>query len=353
MDQNIIERHRRFWRGDNSAPLLAHLPHPGWSRKPYPLSRDRYAVEPRRIDPDDIDIDKLLGADRLSEVVNTGDYIHGVKPMYPVACMESIIGCPVYAADTSCYSRPFDSLPANVTTAPKADWVRMLDTLLQREVELAGERLPALQLHFRGIVDMVAAYWGEERMCLAMFDDPASLHALSAEFADTFLEMARNGIRMRPAWFGGYVSHWGVYAPGPLLDYQVDATSILSRTQYDEFFLDVDEKLVAFFPYSVIHLHACGLHIAPSIATIAPAPDESGCRRDDSSLQGGRAVEINLDRECGVLQIDEIIRATRALQEQNVRVILNGELLDAEIEVISESLDPGGLAIFSWRPRSE
>ena len=345
MDQHIIEKHLKFWRGENVEPLCAELPHPGWSRKPYPLSRNRYAIEPQRIEPDDIDIDKLLAADRLPTVPNTGEYLHGVKTMYPVACMESVIGCPIFAADTSCYSRPYDSLPSTEPKPSSAEWVPILDSVIRREVELSSGRLPSLQLHLRGIVDMVAAYWGEERMCLSMFDDPKAIHTLVADFASLYLDMARRGVEARPKWHDGFVSHWGVFAPEALLDYQVDATSILSKAQYDEFFLSVDEDILSAFPFSVVHLHACGLHIAPSIA---------GCARvtsNEKAFTGGRAVEISLDREAGAFQIEAIIDATRLLQMHGVRVILNGELYEAEVEILTQALDPGGLAIFSWRPR--
>ena len=333
MTDSVIKRHIDFWKGTNTTPLRATLPHPGWTKKPYPLSGGRFATDPVRIGPADVDIDRLLGAANLPDADHTDDYIRGVKPVYPVACMESVIGCPIYAGDTSCFARPYDSV-SDIDASSMQAWENVLGSVLKREAVLAGDRLPALQLHLRGVVDMIAAYWGEERMCLSMFDNPSSIHSLSAEFAARYVEMASSGIDSRPEWRGGYVSHWGLYSPEPILDYQVDATSILSRSQYDEFFLEVDRDILSRFPRSVVHLHACGLHIAPSIAAISKS----------------RAIEINLDREAGAFRIDEIIDVMKLLQKSEVRVILNGELSDSEADRITEALSPAGLAIFYWQP---
>ena len=336
--ESLLEKHVEFWTRENAAPLVAELPHPKWSRKPYPLSGDRFAVEPHRLEPEDIDIDKILGADRLPESTQRGDYINGVKTVYPVACMESIIGCNTFAAETSCYAKaaiegdPIDiglSLPS-----PSNRWVTLWDEVLRREVSLGAGRLPALQLHLRGVVDMVAAYLGEERMCLAFFDDADGIDRLVESCEQLVMQTAERGVRDRGTWHDGYVSHWGVYAPGPLLDYQIDATSILSAEQYGRFFASADERILGEYRYSVIHLHACGLHIVDRL----------------TSLPGVRAIEITLERETGVWEPDRVKAACRTLQAAGISVIVNGELDQHELDDWIGSLDPAGLALFYWKP---
>ena len=337
--ESIVERHRAFWRRENREPLLAELPHPGWEKKPYPLSGGRVARDPTRLMPGDVDIDRLFGADHLTQKSHTGDFIHGVKTVYPVAYMESLIGCPIYAGDTSCYARPCESESTQIGDSHEVrideEWRTVLDTVVLRAVELAQGRFPALQLHLRGTVDMVAAYLGEERMCLGMFDDPAALSKLVGRFTDLYIETALRGQAQRPPWQRGYVSSWGIYSPEPILDYQVDATSILSLKQYETFFRARDREILSRFATSVVHLHSCGLHIAPAIADISR----------------GKAVEISLDREAGAFHIDEILEVSRMLLERDVRVIIHGELYLNEVDEMLESISPSGVAIFYWKPK--
>ena len=336
--ETVLKRHIEFWKQQNSAPLVAELPHPKWSRKPYPLSDGRFAVEPHRLDPEDIDIDKILGADRLPESPLTGDYINGVKTVYPVACMESIIGCDTFAADTSCYAKASigKEPPSIAESLPFASdrWVSLWDSVLRREISLGAGRLPALQLHLRGVVDIVAAHLGEERMCLAFFDDADGIGLLVERCEMLLMEAVERGVTERGEWHGGYVSLWGVFAPGPLLDYQIDATSILSAEQYNRFFSESDERILTNYRYSVIHLHACGLHIVDALA----------------ELPGVRAIEITLERETGVWEPDRVKAACRTLQAAGISVIINGELDSNELDEWIGSLDPAGLALFFWKP---
>ena len=338
---SVLERHCEFWSRRNATPLLAELPHPRWSRKAYPLSGGRFATEPYRLDPEDIDVDKLLGGDRLPESTLTDDYVNGVKSVYPVACMESIIGCYTYAADTSCYAKAaiedeeFD-IVSNLPSASEK-WVSLWNSVLRRATIIAGERLPALQLHLRGVVDMVAAYLGEARMCLSFFDDPAGIGSLVKECELLLSAAVERGIRGRGEWRDGYVSLWGVYAPGPILDYQIDATSILSADQYRRFFAAADSRILTGYRYSVIHLHACGLHVVDTLA----------------EMPGVRAIEITLERETGVWEPDRVKASCRTLQDADICVIINGELDRNELDEWIGSLDPRGLALFCWRPDPE
>lgn len=327
---DVLERHRLFWERRNPEPLLARLPHPRWAKKPYPIAGGGYACEPRRLRPSDVDIDRLLGADRLPDAPLIADYVQGVKTIFPVAWMETVIGCPVYAANTSCYARPADELDSDETS----EWESVLDSVVRREVELADERFSALQLHLRGVVDMVAAFWGEERMCLTMFDSPESVDTLAVEFLNRFVETASRGFALRPAWHGGYVSHWGVFAPGPLLDYQIDATSILSPEQYRTYFAPVDAEILGSWRYWVTHLHACGLLMTDELL----------------EMPGVGAYEISLERETGVWEPERVIDAVAKLQHAGYRIILNGELNDEELESMLSRLEPSGLAVFSWQP---
>lgn len=335
----LLERHKAFWNGTLASPLVAELPHPDWSRKPYPLSGGRSIRNPTQIRPADIDVSRLLRADTPLPDLVIDDYINGVKPAYPVAFIETVIGCPVFAAETSCFSKS----PIGQSDDPLAfsadhldqEWKSVLDDVLTAESKLAGETYPALQLHLRGIADMLAAYLGESRFCISLYDDPGMIHELGSRFADVYISIARNGIENRPAWRRGAVSHWGVYAEAPILDYQIDASSILSPDIYRRHIVELDRRVLGEFPHSVTHLHACGLHMADLIVET----DEFD------------ALEVTLERETGTWEPDMILQRCRSFLDAGKGVIINGELTHKERDWLIDSLDPGRLAIFYWLPK--
>ena len=141
-------------------------------------------------------------------------------------------------------------------------------------------------------------------------------------------------MQLRSLWQDGYVSTWKIYAPGPLVDYQIDASSLFSAGMYEEHFLEYDRKVIGEFPYSVIHLHSCGLHMLESILTIEEL----------------KAVEVHLDRETGNWERDKIIEYFRKIQNDSKCLIIYGELTEDELLYFKSALSPNGLAIHYWNP---
>jgi hypothetical protein len=160
---------------------------------------------------------------------------------------------------------------------------------------------------------------------------------LRQAFTRLFLEVAQRDLRSRPTWQNGYVSSWNVYAPGPLLDYQVDASSLFSPQAYEEHFLDADREILGAFDYSITHLHAVGLHLLDVLLKV----------------QEMKAIEINVDRETGVWEKDHILACCRKVQQHGRCLVVNGELSDEEAREFTGTLSPRGLAICYWNPQPE
>jgi hypothetical protein len=218
--------------------------------------------------------------------------------------------------------------------ARQSRWLEAMDQVLQESVAVAGSAYPVRQLHLRGVVDMLAAYLGEEHLCISLYDTPEHLACLATDFADLYLETANRGVRSRPSWQGGYVSSWGLYAPGPLLDYQIDASCLFSREMYEKHFAEFDARILSEFPYTVIHLHACGLHLIEAVLNV----------------RGIRAIQINLDRETGSWGKERLFSVCHRVQACGKSLLLSGELDETELAELLQRLDPGGLAIFYWLP---
>ena len=339
--ERLLQKHRAFWEPASGAePLLAEFPAKSWQLRPYPLADGTYVVEPREIKPSDMDIDKLLGLDKGLSELTIGDHIQTVTVVHSVSWMETLLGCPIYASAYSCSAKPVvrsvaEGFPAfHLKNAMESPWLTLMERILDREVEVAGTARPADQLHLRGVVDMLAAYLGETSLCISLMDTPEALEKLADTFADLFLEVVKRSLKKRPLWRGGRVSTWGIYAPGPLIDYQVDASSIISPGLYKRHISPYDEKILTEFPYSMTHLHACGLHMIDAVL----------------DTRGISAIQVNLDRETGRWDKERILHTCRKIQDRGNPLLINGELDDQELDEFLHVLKPGGLAIFYSKP---
>ncbi len=333
----ILERHRAFWRRANSTALVAKMPQPYWGGKPYPL-RGRAITEPTAITPDDVDIDRLLGVDRPLPDWAQGDMIESVGNIFPTAWMEAVIGCSIHASAFGCVAKSpnvdLRQAAQNFSTDAifASKWFALMVRVLERAGECARDQLAVRQWHMRGVVDMLAAYFGEAALCTLVYDFPDALRVLADKFADTWIAVARRGLELRQRWNAGYVSAWRVYAPEPIIDYQLDASSLFSPKMYAERFLDADRKVLQAFPYSIVHTHAASLrHVASLIAI----PELGG-------------IEIHLDRETGVWEKEAFLATCRAIQARHKTIVLWGELNADELREFQTALDPRGLAINFW-----
>ena len=335
----LLNQHLAYWQRANPTALVSKMPQPYWGGKPYPL-RGRDITEPTAITPDDIDLDRLLGLDRDLPHWAQKDMIESVGNIFPTAWMEAVIGCSIHASAYGCVAkRPGMTLQQaaqnfSVDAALNSEWFDVMVRLLARADQAAQGQLAVRQWHMRGVVDMLAAYFGEAQLCTAVYDAPDALRTLADKFAQTWVAAAQKGFALRERWHAGFVSAWRVYAPEPVIDYQIDASSLFAVKMYAQHFLDADRQVLGAFPYSICHTHATGLRHVQSLVTIPEL----------------RGIEIHLDRETGIWEKDFILATCRTIQAHNKTIVLWGEFNSDELSKFQNALEPGGLAINYWEP---
>ena len=307
--------------------------------KPYPVTGNRYLVDPTPITASDIDIDRLLGLDREIPKPTEGNKINAIGPVYSEAWTESLIGCPILASAYSCTAKPCTTdidLAASqfsIDSALKSDWSKIMDVVLERAVLAAQNRIAVRQLHLRGVIDMLAAYLGEEKLCLSLYDNTGSLECLLEKFTNLYIETVKRGFSLRKPWQGGYVSSWSLYAPGNLLDYQIDASNLFSAEMYEQYFLKFDEHIINNFDFTLVHIHACSIHVIESLL----------------KLEHLKAIELSLDRETDQTDISVIIDIAKRIQSSGKALLIYGQLNETEFSMFTRQLNPNGFAIFYWR----
>ena len=332
-----LEQHRDFWHRANTTALVSKMAQPYWGGKPYPL-KGREVTEPTEITPQDVDLDRLLGLNQPLPNWEQEGLIESVGNVFPTAWMEAVIGCSIHASAYGCVAKSPNihlrqaAREFTVETAMESKWLPTMEQLLARAQQAAGNQLAVRQWHMRGVIDMLAAYFGEAQLCTAVYDAPDALQTLAAKFAETWVAVAKRGIALRPRWNDGYVSAWRVYAPEPVIDYQIDASSLFSPKMYAQYFLQADVAVLNAFPHSIVHTHAVGLR---HVASLVPIPELGG-------------IEIHLDRETGVWEKETVLDACRLLQAHNKIIVLWGELTTDELNEFQTRLAPGGLAINYW-----
>ena len=339
--RDILERHIKFWeRADVDEPLVGKIPTRQWVERPYPLKGGGLAHDPRQLTPENIEVGALIDGDCKAKPFVVGDLIIPLGPSYPEAWMESLIGCGIYVSAFGCAAKPKGveiaetAADFSVQEAFDSAWGRIMDAVLARAVRAADGQLPVRQLHLRGVIDMLAAFLGEKKLCESIFDSDDSLSRLGDKFAELIVRAATRGIELRPAWQGGYVSTWKVYAPGSLIDYQVDASSLFSPRMYEQHFLGFDRQVLSQFEYSMLHTHSCGQHIIECLLGIEEL----------------RGIQVNLDRETGAWDKKMILDSCQKIQAASKCLMIEGELTEDELAEFKEALSPQGLAICYWNP---
>ena len=339
--ETILQRHSDFWKRKNGQAVLQRVPFVKWHTKPYPV-KGRNIADPECIKPDDIDIDRFLGLGESLPKPNTGNRINTVMPRYPQSWMSGIIGCDICASSVSCTavggkfgSAAEASEQFRIDEALGSEWYALLQLCTDALIEYAGSKIAVSQMHLRGIIDMLAAYFKEDELCMAAYDYKEAIKTLAHKFAKLYITVAKNDISKRGMWKGGQAVSWGVYAPGELLSYQIDASNLFSRSMYEDIFLGFDEMIINEFEYSLCHIHYTGLHVAQSLCSI----ENLGC------------IQINLDREAAPdWSLEKVIDCCKTVQSAGKCVLINGELEQYEVNRILEELEQQGLMMIYWNP---
>ena len=337
----VIERHTAYWQRKNEHAVLQQVPFAKWHTKPYPI-KGREITDPERIEPGDIDIEKFLGLGDPLPQPNIGNRINTVIPKYPQSWMSGLIGCGICASAVSCTATgaKYGSVAKaaeqfSIKEALDSGWYALLQKCTDALIKHAGSSVAVSQMHLRGIIDMLAAYFKEDELCMAVYDYPDAIKQLADKFTQLYIHTAKNDMKKRGLWKGGQALSWGVYAPGELLSYQVDASNLFSKSMYEDLFLRFDESIIKEFEYSLCHIHYTGLHVTQSLCSI----ERLGC------------VQINLDREAAPgWSLEKVIESCKTVQSAGKCVLINGELSQSEVDIMCGELESQGLMMIYWLP---
>lgn len=207
------------------------------------------------------------------------------------------------------------------------DQILEIDRLL---VDLSRGRYAVSAAVLDGPADMVVRLLGEQKLALALYEEPDEVEALFSALAGLWRELVQKKLRTVPLYGGGTATGWEYWVPGKGIALQEDFGQMVSPVQFRERILKHDRTLAEGMECLWFHVHSGAMHMAREIA------HEIGAR----STFG--AVQITNDYPAGP-SVDEMLPTLQAIQEQGC-LILRKFTLD-QLERAIGHLSPKGLAI--------
>lgn len=298
-------------------------------------------TEKGRILPDMIDPGELLADwDRSYACTEArGEDVFMAANAYAgIPWMEAIAGCEVYSSPASGsiwaeHPNPdWDSL-AHIDFDPNHPWLLKLLECTHVLREHSAGRYPIAGPIMRGVSDMVAALLGPQRMVFEIFDHPRQLRQLIVRCTEIWQAAGQLLGQARGFFHGGQCAdRRRVWTEGTCKLYQDDATSLLSPTLYEEYFIPAADAILRAYDRTMIHTHSASLRI---MLDGLLALDSLG------------AIEVVIDPTGP--DVTELIPAFKHIQERK-GLLLIGEMdymgLDQMKTLVTE-LSPRGLCILS------
>jgi len=212
--------------------------------------------------------------------VGLGDQMPSSCPLGKIPWIEAMLGCPLKMTEGQIWNEHYPGDPeemirrgVNLTHNP---WFQLYLEFLRQLQSRLGTRYPvSANTLLRGTSDLAAAVMGVQKACLAWIDRPAFMARLMRVCTDALLMVVEAGYQVLEPYVsaggtdkGYYPSIYALLAPGPVVSTQADHSSLISPAMYAEQILPYDLEVIRSCPYSVFHLHNCGLHVAPSLIEV-------------------------------------------------------------------------------------
>ena len=150
-------------------------------------------------------------------------------------------------------------------------WRAVLCQSLGVMVDRFGGRFPIATFHGRGPVDMLAHALGESEMCVRVADDPRGVRRVLDGLTQLWIDVARDVSARVPLYEGGQFHRYGLWAPGTVAAFAVDASNLFSPAQYRQVFLPFDRQIATAFDYVLIHTHSASAQHDEAWVTIPNA----------------------------------------------------------------------------------
>ena len=328
-----IDRYRAFWSRQETDRPLVGFSFVGW----YPLEYFSACrswnvndhITPEMLQPDQWldDYERLLTEGREVE----DDMLRGACPIqvaFP-CFIPAILGSKIRV------------LPDNVMgEEQRLSWQEAMQTRLdhrnpwfQKYLEFARAlvarsqgRYPVSHGAELGPTDLHALLRGHGESILDLMDEPEKSAQLLMHLGRIFVEFFQETWKRLPLYHGGYFdAQYQLWAPGPIVRIQEDATAVFSPSLYRKLVQPVDRMIAQQFACNFIHLHSTSMFMLDAFLEIEEL----------------RCFEINI--EPFNIPVQGMIEYYKMVQKADRPLLIRGSITEDEARLIIDSLDPRGL----------
>ena len=332
-DPAKIERYRAFWNREDVDRPLVGFSFVGW----YPLQyfsvckswKVNDYIRPEMLKPDEWldDYEALLGEGEEIQ----DDMLRGACPIqvaFP-CFIPAILGCKIRV------------LPDNVMgDEQRLSWEEALEKRLDHGnpwfgkymefaealVDRAEGRYPVSHGAELGPTDLHTLLRGHTESILDLMDEPEKSAELLMHLGHLFAEFFKESWKRLPLYKGGYFdAQYQLWAPGPIIRMQEDATAVFSPHLYRKLVQPVDRMIAGQFSCNFIHLHSTSMFMLDAFLEIEEL----------------RCFEINI--EPFNIPVEGMIKYFQMVQEADRPLLIRGSFTEDEIRLVIDSLDPRGL----------
>jgi len=334
LEEKLV-KYREFWDLKKVDRPLFGCDVGGW----FPFQRYadlRNIPEKGYIEPENLDARRCLPDYRdfmARSVAVEDDFIKGVCPISAIPWMEGILGCRLRRSGQTVWAEErkasWEEL-AELKASPDAPWLKKYVEFVRVLTEEAAGRYPVGVPILRGVTDMMGALRGHTETIIDFLECPEESQALAAAVADALIAVTRAHHAAAAPFAGGcFIEQYCMWAPGPIVRLQEDASAVISPTIYRDFIRENDRKIAGAFPYSLIHLHSSSLFLIDDFLAV----EELGV--------------FQINRDVGEMGMPELIPYLKRIQAAGRRIFLRGPIPAEDLELAGKELSPTGLMIQS------
>jgi hypothetical protein len=335
-DPHKVERYRAFWdRADVDRPLVGFsfkswfpleefAASAAWQSADY-LTSDM--VEPAAFMEDQ---ERLL---REGETLDD-DIFRGACPSQAVHWLVAMLGVPLRILPGSILGEP-QHLPWEALEDVRLDregpWFRKYIAFIDTLVERSAGRFPVSHATLLGPTDLFAVLRDHSQSVMDVLEEPERSSLLLWRLVEVFHEATQVAWQRIPLFYGGYYdAQYQLWAPGPIVRMQEDASGLYSPDLYRRYVQPLDRWLAGHYPCAFIHLHSTSMFLLDAFLEV----DEIRC------------FEVNYEVNSGGPAIAGMLPYFRRIQAADRPLLVRGSFTPDEMRTLVDGLDPRGLYVY-------
>lgn len=335
-DPAKIRRYRAFWsREDVGRPLV------GFSLKSwFPLQEFAASaawqpcdvLKPEMVEPEAFleDQERLL---REGEAIDD-DILRGASPSQAVPWLDGMLGATLRILPASILGvernlpwEELESLHFDYANPWFGKYIDFVDALVRR----SEGRYPVSHGTLIGPSDIVALLRGHTQSILDLVAEPEKSRDLLWKAAAIFRQVTEEAWKRIPLFHGGYYdAQYQLWAPGPIVRMQEDASGVYSPRLYRQLLQPVDRELAGHFACAFIHLHSTSMFLLDAFLEV----------------QEIRCFQVNYEVHSGGPPIAGMIPYFRMIQRAQRPLLIRGSFTPDELRLLLDSLETRGLYLY-------